>query len=133
MKQLQELLSLNGKTAIVTGGAKGIGYGIAYRLAEAGAKVLIADLDVEAAQKTAQEFAGKGWAVASMKVDVSSEEDVKNMVTATKQNFGSVDILVNNAGIRDDALMFWMNDGQWDNVVNTSLDGFFLCNPCCAE
>jgi NAD(P)-dependent dehydrogenase (short-subunit alcohol dehydrogenase family) len=58
MKQLQELLDLKNKAAIVTGGAKGIGYGIAYRLAEAGAKVLVADLDEETAVKTAQELAG---------------------------------------------------------------------------
>ena len=79
MKPLSELTSLSGKAAIVTGGAKGIGYGITCRLAEAGAKVLIADLDEATAQNTAQELTAKGWSTAAIKVDVSSEEDVKRM------------------------------------------------------
>ena len=62
MKPIQELINLTGKAAIVTGGAKGIGYGICCRLAEAGAKVLVADLDELTAQKAAQELVGKGWA-----------------------------------------------------------------------
>src|ERR1700755_3279955 len=99
MKQLEALLRLDNKAAIVTGGAKGIGYGIAYRLAEAGAKVLIADMDEETAQKTAKEFTDKGWAVQAIKVDVSNEDDVRAMITACKKKFSSVDILVNNAGI----------------------------------
>jgi NAD(P)-dependent dehydrogenase (short-subunit alcohol dehydrogenase family) len=82
MIPLKDLLNLTGKVAIVTGGAKGIGYGISYRLAEAGAKVLVADIDEEAAQKTAQELSAKGWAIEAIKVDVSSETDVKRMVGA---------------------------------------------------
>ena len=133
MKQLQELLNLTGKTAIVTGGAKGIGYGIAYRLAEAGAKVLIADLDVEAAQKTAQEFAAKGWTVASLKVDVSSEADVQNMVAATKQNFGSIDILVNNAGIYPPVPVSDMTEDQFERVLHVNLRSVFLTTKYVSE
>ena len=133
MKQLQELLNLNGKSAIVTGGAKGIGYGIAYRLAEAGAKVLIADLDIEAAQKTAQEFATKGWTVASMKVDVSSEDDVKGMVEATKQHFGSLDILVNNAGIYPPVPVAQMTEEQFERVMHVNLRSVFLTTKYCAD
>src|SRR3990167_9925034 len=99
MKPLQETINLSGKSAIVTGGAKGIGQGIAYRLAEAGAKVLVADLDEMTAQRSAQELTSKGWTAAAIKTDVSSEEDVKGMVAACQQQFGSVDILVNNIGI----------------------------------
>ena len=82
MKEVRKLLDLGGKAAIVTGGAKGIGYGIAYRLAEAGAKVLVADIDEAAARKTAEELTGKGWTAEAIKVDVSSEDDIKKMIAA---------------------------------------------------
>lgn len=133
MKPLPDLLQLTGKSAIVTGGAKGIGQAIAYRLAEAGAKVLIADTDAETAQKTAQEFAAKGWVAASMKVDVSSEEDVKNMVAATKANFGSVDILVNNAGIYPPVPVAQMTEEQFERVMHVNLRSVFLTTKYCSE
>ena len=76
MKDLSELLNLKGKSAIVTGGAKGIGFGIAYRLAEAGAKVLIADMDEAAAKKSTAELTGKGWTAEAIKADVSDEDQV---------------------------------------------------------
>lgn len=99
MKQLIELLNLKGKAVIVTGGAKGIGKGIAYRLAEAGASVLVADMDEVTALATAKGLTDKGWKVESFKVDVSDEAQVQAMIAACKEKFGSVDILVNNAGI----------------------------------
>ncbi len=133
MKQLQQLLNLQNKAAIVTGGAKGIGYGIAYRLAEAGAKVLIADMDESTAQKTAQEFNGKGWVVEVLKVDVSSEGDVKNTVSACQDKFGSVDILVNNAGIYPPAPVAQMTEEQFEKVMHVNLRSVFLTTKYAAE
>jgi 2-deoxy-D-gluconate 3-dehydrogenase len=133
MKQLQELLNLKDKAAIVTGGAKGIGQGIAYRLAEAGAKVLIADMDEATAQKTAQELSGKGWIAEGMKVDVSSEEDVINMITACRQKLGSVDILVNNAGIYPPAPVAQMTQEQFEKVMHVNLRSVFLTTKYAAE
>lgn len=133
MKQLQELLNLGGKTAIVTGGAKGIGYGISYRLAEAGAKVLIADTDETIAQTTAQELASKGWTVEAIKTDVSSEEDVKAMVTACQEKFGSVDILVNNAGIYPPTPVAQMTAEDFEKVMHVNLRSVFLTTKYASE
>src|SRR3990172_13243791 len=133
MKQLQELLDLKNKTAIVTGGAKGIGYGISYRLAEAGAKVLVADVDEETAQKTAQELVAKGWVAEAIKIDVSSEEDVKRMVAACQEKFGSVDILVNNAGIYPPAPVAQMTAADFERVMHVNLRSVFLTTKYAAE
>src|SRR5665213_1533264 len=133
MKQVKDLLDLGGKAAIVTGGAKGIGYGIAYRLAEAGAKVLVADMDEATAQKTAEELNGKGWTAESINVDVSSEEDVKKMIDACRQQFGSVDILVNNAGIYPPAPVALMTAEQFEKVMHVNLRSVFLATKYAAE
>lgn len=133
MKQVQDLLDLTGKAAIVTGAAKGIGYGIAYRLAEAGAKVLVADTDAETAQTTAQEFKDKGWTAESIKADVSSEDDVKSMINACQEKFGSLDILVNNAGIYPPAPVAQMTEDQFERVMHVNLRGVFLTTKYAAE
>lgn len=133
MKKLEELLSLEGKSAIVTGGAKGIGYGIACRLAEAGAKVLIADLDVESADNVAAEFKEKGWMAHGYGIDVSSEEAVIHMVNETKQNFGTVDILVNNAGIYPPVPVAQMTQDQFERVIHVNLRSVFLTTKYCSE
>jgi 2-deoxy-D-gluconate 3-dehydrogenase len=133
MKQLQQLLDLQGKSAIVTGGAKGIGQGIAYRLVEAGAKVLIADMDEATAQKTAQELISKDWRAEALKVDVSSEEDVKNMIAVCRDKFGSVDILVNNAGIYPPAPVAQMTEEQFEKVMHVNLRSVFLTTKYAAE
>lgn len=133
MKQVQELLDLTGKSAIVTGGAKGIGYGIAYRLAEAGASVLVADTDTVTAEKTAQEFANKGWKAKAATVDVSSKDDVRRMISACKEAFGSLDILVNNAGIYPPAPVADMTEEQFERVVHVNLRSVFLTTKYASE
>lgn len=133
MKPLQELLSLSGKSAIVTGGAKGIGQGICYRLAEAGAKVLVADLDEQTAQQTAQNLNSKGWTVHAIKVDVSNEQDVQRMIETCKQQFGSVDILVNNAGIYPPSPVAQMTEEQFEKVMHVNLRSVFLTTKHAAE
>lgn len=130
---LQDLLNLQGQAAIVTGGAKGIGYGIAYRLAEAGAKVLIADMDEATAQKTAQEFTNKGWSVQAIKTDVSNEADVQNMISTCHESFGSVDILVNNAGIFPPASISQMTEEQFEKVIHVNLRSVFLTTKHASE
>src|SRR3989339_1726289 len=92
-----KLLDLKGKTAVVTGGSLGIGYGISYRLAEAGANVVITSRNIEEVNKAVEELKQKGFKAAGVKTDVSQEEDVKNLVAEAIKSFGSVDILVNNA------------------------------------
>lgn len=130
---LSQLLDLSGKAAIVTGGAKGIGYGIAYRLAEAGAKVLIADMDEEAGRKAVEEFKQKGWTTEFTKTDVGNENDVKLMVQTCQQTFGSLNILVNNAGIYPPKPVAQMTDEEFDKVIRVNLEGVFLCTKYAAE
>lgn len=130
---LQDLLYLSSKAAIVTGGAKGIGYGICYRLAEAGANVLVADIDEAAAQTAAQTLQEKGWKAAGVVVDVSDETAVKNMFDICKQQFGSVDILVNNAGIYPPNPIATMSVEDFEKVVHVNLRGTFLTTKYAAE
>jgi len=120
------LLSLSGKTAIVTGGSLGIGYAISYRLAEAGANVMIANRNDDEGKKAASELVAKGWKAQSIKADVSNEEDVKQVVTQTVSAFGSIDILVNCAGIYPFSPLADMTSELFDKVIAVNLRGVFL-------
>jgi 3-oxoacyl-[acyl-carrier protein] reductase len=109
-----------GKTAVVTGGAKGIGAATAKRLAAEGATVVVADFDDEAARRTAEEVGGH-----AVRCDVTKRDDVESAVEAAKAHGGSVDVLVTCAGIIRDNLLFKMSDDDWDAVVDTHLKGTF--------
>lgn len=133
MKELASIVNLQDKAAIVTGGAKGIGQAIAYRLAEAGARVLIADLDKPTADGTAKSLQAKGWRAESFAVDVADETAVKAMVEACVKLFGSVDILVNNAGIYPPAPVEHMTQEQFERVIHVNLRSVFLATKYAAE
>ena len=125
-------LSLKDKVCIVTGSASGIGHAIAKRYLEDGAKVVIADLNLEAAEKTAAEFneAGRGKAMA-VKMDVTDEEQVNAGVAATVERFGRVDVLVSNAGIQ---IVHRVEDfpfSEWKKMLAIHLDGAFLTSKAC--
>ena len=130
---LNKLLDLSSKTAIVTGGAMGIGFGVAYRLAEAGANVVIADLDYDKAADSAQQLKAKGWQALEVVCDVSKAPDVENMVTETVKTFGAVDILVNNAGIYPNILVMNMTEEDFDKVIDVNLKSVFLCTQKAAK
>lgn len=133
MKPIDQLLNLSGKAAIVTGGAKGIGQAIAYRLAEAGAAVLVADSDQLAAESTAKDLTAKGWKAQAYAVDVADETQVQGMVKACQDNFGGVDILVNNAGIYPPAPLATMTSDLFDKVIAVNLRGVFLTTKYASE
>lgn len=133
MKTIQELLNLSGKVAVVTGGAKGIGYGISYRLAEAGAKVVIADIDEASALASAKEIQTKGWTAESIKVDVSSEDDIKQMLAFALEKFGSVDVMVNNAGIFPQNPISLMTSEEFERVIQVNLRSVFLTTKHVAD
>lgn len=133
VKPLQDLFNLTGKSAIVTGGAKGIGYGIAYRLAEAGAKVVVADVDSEAALSAVQNLQDKGWQAIAVSVDVSDEAAVKAMFELCMEQTGSVDILVNNAGIYPPSPISVMSAEDFERVMHVNLRSVFLTTKYAAE
>ena len=123
-KSISELFNLRGKTAVVTGGAMGIGYGIAKRLKEAGANLVIADIaEAEGLKKT--KALGKN--AIFVKTDVSSEKDVKNLINQTKKKFASLDIFVNNAGIFPSCSVLEMGLELWEKIQHVNLRGVFLC------
>src|SRR3972149_6747377 len=121
-KPISELINLSGKNAIVTGGAVGIGLGIVSRLAEAGANVLIADLDEKEGEKSTD-----GKKVKFLKTDVSQEEEVKKMIETVAKEFGGLDIIVNNAGIYPQKPVSHMTKEDFDKVMSVNLRSVFLC------
>ncbi len=117
--------SLNGMKAIVTGASRGLGKGIALRLAKEGADVACIARSVESAQPTVDEIKALGREAKAYGVDVSDEAAVTAAVEAIAGDFGGVDILVNNAGINRDGLLARMSSEDWDAVVDTNLKGAF--------
>lgn len=128
-----QLLNLSGKTAIVTGGALGIGHGITYRLAEAGANVVIANRTKEEADKVVAQLTEKSWKALAIRTDVSIEEDVKNMVAETIRAFGGIDILVNNAGIYPSIPVHQMTSADFEKVIAVNLKGVFFTTKYVSE
>jgi len=125
---IRELFDLSGKVAIVTGGASGIGFACAKRLAEAGAAVLIADLDLERGKEKTQELTSAGYKAAFVKCDVTQESDVTNMVNTAVKTFGGLEIMVNSAGIYPAKPITEMDTETWDRVMDINLKGtFFGC------
>jgi 3-oxoacyl-[acyl-carrier protein] reductase len=123
----EEKMRLKDKIAIVTGGGKGIGKAYCKGMAREGAKVVIADIDFESAEKTAEELKQDGFQALALHVDVSSESDTQKMVDETINHFGGVDILINNAGIFPLSKFTDLTYEQWRRVLGVNLDGVFLC------
>jgi 3-oxoacyl-[acyl-carrier protein] reductase len=117
---------LEGKTAIVTGAARGIGKAIALRFAQEGANVAFTDLAIdENAKATEAEIAALGVKVKGYASNAANFEDTHNVVENIVKDFGRIDILVNNAGITRDGLMMRMSEQQWDMVINVNLKSAF--------
>ena len=125
-KNVIELFDLTGKTAIVTGGSRGIGKEMAEALAEAGANLMLCARRAEWLEDTVSEFEAKGFKAAGKTCDVANPEEVQAVVDETVSKFGSVDILVNNAGISWGAMPEDMPLDQWQKVLNVNLTGCFI-------
>ena len=125
---LPELISLTGKTAIVTGAASGIGLGIARRLHEAGANVVVADMQAEAAESAAEQLAAQQRPNGALAVtaDVTAAGDVERLVERTIERFDRIDILVNNAGIYPQVPFVEMPAELFRRVIDVNLTGVFL-------
>ena len=115
------------RVALVTGGAQGIGEGIAHRLAEGGAKVGVLDLQQDAAQAVADAIKAKGGQAIGLGADVSKRDQVQAAVDQLVGEFGGLQILVNNAGVIRDNLLFKMTDDDWNLVMDVHLRGAFVC------
>ena len=114
---------LAGQTAVITGGASGIGKSIVQRFLEAGANCLAADLNEEALAALKQEFAAYGDKLDVVKVDVSDRDAVEGMVDRAVQTFGQMDVIVNNAGIMDNLLpIAEMDDDVWERLMRVNLN-----------
>jgi len=133
MKDAKELLDLSNKTAIVTGGSAGIGFGIACRLAQAGANIIIANRRKDSGIKAADEVKAKGWSATAIVADVSDEQNVKSLVEQTVKIYGGVDILVNNAGEYPIVPVRMMSAHEFEDVVRVNLESVFLCTKYVSE
>ena len=122
------MASFNGRVAVVTGAAQGIGAATARRLAVDGAQVTVVDLDLDRAQQVVDQIDRDGGEALAQACNVTDREQVEAAVAATVKRFGRLDILVNNAGVTRDNLLFKMSDDDWDLVIATHLKGGFLCS-----
>jgi len=125
-------MTLDGKVALITGGAAGIGYAIAKRFVEAGGRVVIADLNMDAATKAARDLAGEKSAIA-VAMDVSNEDQVNAGVEKAAATFGTIDILVSNAGIQIVHPIEEFPYADWKKIMAIHLDGAFLTTKACAK
>lgn len=119
---------MNGHTAIITGGSRGIGKGIAECLAKRGVNVVVAATKLEAAEETSVVLTGLGVKSIAVKADIAKASEVSALFEKAVAEFGKVDILVNNAGITRDGLLLRMKEEDWDSVIDTNLKGTFLCS-----
>jgi len=122
------MFSLKNKVAFITGARRGIGRGIALKMAEAGAKVAVTDIDEKECQLVVDEIKKIGSEGLAIKMDVTKKEDIENAVDQTVKKFGKLDILVNNAGI------CWpikplteLTEEEWQKLIDINLKGYFLC------
>lgn len=120
-------MSLEGKVAIVTGGAQGIGRAIAEALARDGADIVVADLDPGRSQEAVAAVQQLGRRALNVKVNVADFNDVKAMADHVMKEWGKIDILVNNAGITRDGLLLRMKEEDWNLVMQVNLNGTFHC------
>ena len=125
-KNVRELFDLTGKTAIVTGGSRGIGKEMAEGLAEAGANLMLCARREEWLTETVEEFRGRGFQTRGKTCDVTNEADVRAIVDETVEKFGAIDILINNAGISWGAMPEEMPLEKWQKVLDVNLTGCFL-------
>lgn len=123
-----DLFRLDGKVAVVTGGARGLGRAMAQALAEAGANICIIDLNGEGAQKAADEIAALGVQTQAIQADVTNEADLKQLAAKVTDRFGRVDILVNNAGIVRNEPAEEMSRENWDIVMEVNATAVFRCS-----
>jgi 3-oxoacyl-[acyl-carrier protein] reductase len=126
-------MKLSGKVALVTGAAQGIGKAIALALAQEGADIVVSDVNLEEAQKTADQIISLGRNGLAVKANVAVFSEVEDLVNKVIDKFAKIDILVNNAGITRDGLLLRMKEDDWDLVLDINLKGTFNCTKACCR
>ena len=126
-------MDLNNKIVLVTGGGQGIGRVIGENLASIGAHVVLADINLENAQKSAISICSNGGSASAILLDVADADNVKQVFESVSKDFKPLDILVNNAGITKDGLFVRMKECDWDSVLTVNLKGSFLCGQQAAK
>lgn len=127
------IFDLSGKVALVTGSSKGLGFDLAYDLAEAGADIVIVSRHLEEAQSAAEKIRSTGRKSAAVRADVSKPEDCETMIDSTIEAFGKIDILVNNAGVVHRGPMLDVEEDVYDHVLDIDLKGLFFCSKFAAK
>lgn len=124
---------LDGQTAVVTGSGRGIGRILALSLAQAGANLVIADIDITSAEAVCGEAQAAGREAIAVDADVTRKDRVQHMVQSTLDRFGRLDILINNAGIFPIRPLSHMTEEEWDRVMTINLKSVFLCSQAVLE
>ena len=124
---------LDGKGAIVTGGGRNIGRGIAHRLAREGAAVVVADIDPDAGEAVAGEIRDAGGRAISLQTDVTDRSQVDRMVDRTVATFGALDIMVNNSGVLSPSLAIDISEDDWDRHFAVNAKGVLFCSQAAAH
>ncbi len=132
-KNFKDLFNLEGKVAVVTGARRGMGRTHCFALADAGARVVVSDIDKKECEKVVEEVRERGGEAIAIECDVSKKEEVDAMIEKTKEEYEGVDILVNNAGVVDFKNFFELAEEDWDRIININLKGYFLCAQAAAE
>lgn len=130
---IPDLFDLSQRVALVTGAAMGIGARIAERLAQAGARVAVVDIDVDGARRTADQIRASGGVAQAFPCDVARVDQIRTMVQAVADELGRVDVLVNNAGVFPFAPALELTEASWDRVVDINLKGAFFIAQCAAQ
>ena len=126
-------MELKGKVALITGGAQGIGKEIALAFANAGADLVLCDVNDDALEKASSEIREKGVDALPLKADVTNADDVENVIAKSLDKYNRIDILINNAGITRDGLLVRMSEEDWDLVLKVNLKGVFLFSKAVAK
>jgi len=126
MSNKSQLFTLEGKTALVTGSSRGLGYSIAEGLAEAGARVVLNDIDADRLNAAYESFRAKGYSVEAQQMDVVDKESLAKGAEAIHRSVGPIDILVNNVGIQIRGPLEDMEEEVWSKVLRLNLDSVFL-------
>lgn len=130
---IYNLFDLTGKVAIITGAAKGIGRVLAKGLAQAGAKVVIADINQTGGEETAQLIKELGGESIAIHTDVCNRQDCLNLIEQTVSYYGQLDIMICNAGIEILKPTYELEESEWDAVINVDLKGYFNCAQLAAK